>query len=218
MKENYKKTKNNYQIDLYDKVLELRKFEIENFWKRTLFFWGTIALVYAGYFKAELSDYQSIITLVGLLFNIIFSLSTRGSKYWQEHWESIAVLYENELGFNLFKHDTQSIVNNNSNSKFTKPYRFSVSKLTMLLGDLSVLLWGVLWFKEVLNLFATDKLFFEFSVESRFDWFTIGLILIHFILVGYFVVFLKSGEVYHKFKKNEGETIQPEENTSEKNI
>lgn len=188
-------------INLYDKILELRKFEIENFWKRTLFFWGTIALIYAGFFKADLKDYQIIIPLIGLLFNIIFSLSTRGSKYWQEHWETMAVVYENELSFDLFKHDTQSIVKNHSKSKFTRPYRFSVSKLTMLLSDLSVLVWAILWLKELIALISLKTLKFQFCADHlEVHWFTLGVISIHVVLIGYFMLFLQNGNVYHKFK------------------
>ena len=195
----YEKAKDDLEINLYDRVLELRKFEIENFWKRTLFFWGTIALIYAGFFKADLEDYQVIIPLIGLLFNLIFSLSTRGSKYWQEHWETMAVVYENELDFDLFKHDTQSLVNSNSTSRLTKPYHFSVSKLTMLLSDLSVLLWLILWVNEIINLFVLNHLKFEFSINSLVDWYTVGILLVHTILIGYFVVFIIKGNVYHKF-------------------
>lgn len=198
----YEKIKEELGINLYDKVLELRKFEIENFWKRTLFFWGTITLIYAGYFKADLKDYQIIIPFIGLLFNIIFSLSTRGSKYWQEHWETMAVIYENKLNFRLFRNDTQSLVNKKSKSIFTKPYRFSVSKLTMLLSDLSVLLWFILWIQQIENLFESKKIEFNFfAEETTIHPFTIGIITIHFVLIGYFFLFLRNGEVYHKFKK-----------------
>ncbi|MDD3323152.1 MAG: hypothetical protein PHS59_17100 [Paludibacter sp.] len=197
----YLKMKDDFGINLYDKVLELRKFEIENFWKRTLFFWGTIAFIYAGFFSAKLNDYQIVIPLIGLLFNIIFSLSTRGSKYWQEHWETIAVIYENELEFDLFKHETRSLVKNNSKSVFTRPYRFSVSKLTMLLSDLSVFLWLILWFQQVLILFEEKKLKFNFCAENAtIHWFTVGIITIHILLIGYFIIFIKNGDVYHKFK------------------
>jgi len=200
----YKRAKDTFGINLYDKVLDLRKFEIENFWKRTLFFWGTIALIYAGSFNAKLDNYQIIIPLIGLLFNIIFSLSTRGSKYWQEHWETIAIIYENELKFDLFKHDTQNLVNKNSKSRFTKPYRFSVSKLTMLLSDLSVLLWGILWFKELLVLLKKNKLKFDFCLATtEIHWYTVGIIAIHLLLIGYFIAFIKYGRIYHKFDKNE---------------
>ena len=189
-------------INLYEQILELRKFEIENFWKRTLFFWGTIALIYAGFFKADLKDYQILITLIGLLFNVIFSLSTRGSKYWQEHWETMAVVYENELDFDLFKHDTQNLVKENSTSMFTRPYRFSVSKLTMLLSDISVILWGILWIYELIKLISNDKLKFEFGFQdTELHMFTIGIIVLHLFLIGYFLAFIINGNVYHKFKR-----------------
>ena len=198
----YERIKDELDIKLYDKVLELRRFEIENFWKRTLFFWGTIAFIYAGYFNANLKNYQIVIPLIGLLFNIIFSFSIRGSKYWQEHWEEMAVIYENELNFILFKNDTQSIVNENSKSIFTKPYRFSVSKLTMLLSDLSVLLWFILWVQQMVSLFELKKIQFSFRIENTIlHPFTIGVVIIHIVLIGYFVLFLRNGEVYHKFKE-----------------
>lgn len=190
-------------VNLYDNILELRKFEIENFWKRTLFFWGTIALIYAGFFKTDLKDYQIIIPLIGLLFNIIFSLSTRGSKYWQEHWETMAAVYENELKFDFFTYETKGIIRKKSKSFFTRPYRFSVSKLTMLLSDLSVLLWIFLWIQQLAILFKESKIKLEpFSQNTEIHWFTVGILAIHIILIGYFIAFTISGNVYHKFKND----------------
>ncbi len=204
--ETYKKVKEEFGINLYDKVLDLRKFEIENFWKRTLFFWGTIAMIYVGFFNSKLNEYQIVLPLIGLLFNLIFSLSTRGSKYWQEHWETIAIVYENELNFSFFNYNTQSIINKSSKSKLTKPYRFSVSKLTMLLSDLSVLLWVFLWIKELVILIDESKLNFEFCLStSEIHWYTVGIILIHIILIGYFMVFMWKGNVQHRFKKQRTE-------------
>lgn len=200
LRKEFKRTKENLNINLYDKILDLRKFEIENFWKRTLFFWGTIAIIYAGYFNAKLTDYQIIIPLIGLLFNVILSLSTRGSKYWQEHWESMALVYENELGFDLFKYDAQSLIDRGNKSRLTKPYRFSVSKLTMLLSDLSSLIWVILWLKELINLIINNKIRFYFGIEdTRVHWFTLTIVSIHILLIGYFVLFLRKGNVYHKF-------------------
>ncbi|WP_378186866.1 hypothetical protein ACE939_00775 [Aquimarina sp. W85] len=191
-----------YEINLYKEVLELRKFEIENFWKRTLFFWGTIALIYAGYVKAELQEYKIIVPLIGVLFNIIFSLSIRGSKYWQVHWENMAIIYEKGLKFKLFQNDTKKITSTNYKSKLTKPYHFSVSKLTMLLSDLSVLLWFILWIHEVYILISLRKLKFDFLAEvTTFHAFTFSIIIIHVILIGYFILFLNNGDVYHKFDK-----------------
>ena len=204
LKSDFKKMKDNYGINIYEKIFELRKFEIENFWKRTLFFWGTITIIYAGYFSASLGHFQIIITLIGVLFNIVFSLSTRGSKYWQEHWESIAVVYENELDFKLFRTETSYLINTHNKSIYTKPYRFSVSKLTMLLSDLSVITWIILWIKELIELFLKNILRFEFSFyNSSIHWLTVGITVIHLLLIGYFILFLLNGTVYHKFKGDE---------------
>lgn len=190
-------------LKLFDKIIEMRKFEIENFWKRTLFFWGIIAIIYAGYFKADISDeFKIIIPLLGLLFNIIFSLSTRGSKYWQEHWEMMAFDYEKEHDFQLFLKDQQYQIAENNKSCFTRPYRFSVSKLTMLLGDLSVIIWLILWVKELYFLIHFKFLRFEICDQPNIiNWYTIGIISVHAILIGYFILFLTFGSVYHKFEE-----------------
>lgn len=195
----FKKWKDDYGINLYDKILELRKFEIENFWKRTLFFWGTIAIVLAGYFATKVADkYLVFISLIGFLYNIIFSLSIRGSKYWQEHWETMAVIYENEIGFDLFKSETSKFISKKNTHFVTFPYRFSVSKLTMLLSDLTVILWFMLWLKDVHYLWMSKLIVFNFCTKSNIHWFTVYLILVHFFLISYMIFFFRNGKVYNK--------------------
>lgn len=176
-------------IQLYEKILELRKFEIENFWKRALFFWGIIAIIYAGYFSMKSEDYPIIIALVGFLFNVIFSLSIRGSKYWQENWETRASEYEKENHFVLFE---KNKVEYEERHFFTIPYRFSVSKLTMLLSDLSTLLWLSLWIKEII--FFCKKVC-ESIHNSTSLLEPVFLILVQFILIIYFSLFFKYGKV-----------------------
>lgn len=198
----FKNLKEIYGINLYDKILELRKFEIENFWKRTLFFWGTIAIVLAGYFGSKVDEkYLIFISLIGLLYNVIFSLSVRGSKYWQEHWETMAVIYENELDFDLFKSETSNLIYKNSKHFTTSPYRFSVSKLTMLLSDLTVILWFLLWLKDLFNSLDKNFIFFQFEYCSKPHFFTIYVIIVHILLIGYFRYFFKNGKVFYTPKK-----------------
>lgn len=198
----FKRMKEEYGINLYDKILELRKFEIENFWKRTLFFWGTIALLLAGYLNTKIDiKYLPFISFLGVLYNIIFSLSIRGSKYWQEHWETMAVVYENSLNFDLFKTETSNIISSNNKSKTTYPHRFSVSKLTMLLSDLTVLVWGMFWLKDIFYCIKTSKIFFQFTCNSEIHFFTLGLVLFHIILILYSYYFFKEGKVFYKRPK-----------------
>ncbi len=177
------------EINFYDKMLDLRKFEIENFWKRALFFWGALAIVLLAYSKNELGlEYQPIIAFIGFLYNIIFSLSLRGSKYWQEHWEVMATEYENKNNFSLvneanYKPDFKSF--------FTHPYRFSVSKLTMLLSDITALMWFMLWVKDIISFVFNDQL----NVN---DFSCAYVILFHIIIASYVILFFLYGKVRHK--------------------
>ena len=193
-----KKSDNRDEVDLFDKVLELRKFEIDNFWKRTLFFWGALAVILLTYFKSKIGDEHLVfISLIGILYTFIFSLSIRGSKYWQEHWEVQAKEFKDDI--KLFDEITTPTMV----SKFTFPYRFSVSKLTMLLSDLTVLMWVMFWIKDVFFLVKRGALKFEFSLNSSIDYFTLAVVLFHLVLVVYMSVFLYYGDVYHKTGHNE---------------
>ena len=203
IKESFQKMKLLHGINLIDKVLELRKYEIDNLWKRVLFFWGTIALLLAAYFKAGLPDnYLIFISFIGLIYNIIFSLSIRGSKYWQEHWESMARAYERVIGYKLFIYSTSKRINLNNKSVLTKPYRFSVSKLTMLLSDITALVWLMVWIKDIFMSYTHKTLHFEFSIKNgEIDIYTLSVVLFHIIIIGYISIFFWRGKVYHKFPK-----------------
>ena len=205
LKEEFARLKVVYGINLIDKIHDLRKYEIDNLWKRTLFFWGTIVIVFVAYFKSGTPDkYSVLISLVGSIYTIIFSLSVRGSKYWQEHWESIAILYENALNFNLFKTHASGLIYSNNKSWLTRPYRFSVSKLTMLLSDITAIVWLMFWIKDIYYLISEKFLKFDFgNVNREIDVFTISIVLVHFILLGYCIWFVLKGGVYHKFQKKQ---------------
>lgn len=201
----FKRIKDEYGLNLYEKVLELRKFEIENFWKRAIFFWGTIALIYVAFFRLPItSSYIIIVPLIGLLFNIIFSLSIRGSKYWQEHYEELATFYEHSMDFVLFNHENSTKLLGTKPFVLSKPHRFSVSKLAMLLADLSVIVWVLLWIKALNDI--SNSLKFEFSLDSSFHFPTAFVVIAHICLVGYFVIFLLKGNVYHRPSIRKGQS------------
>lgn len=115
-------TNNNSQIpatDCYKYIIEHRKFEIENFWKRALFFWGTLAILIVGYFNFPKDSFFIVfISYLGAIYNIIFCLSLRGSKYWQEHWENVATIYETKLGLMLFRWQARNKIMNNNKKDF----------------------------------------------------------------------------------------------------
>jgi hypothetical protein len=72
---------------------ELRKFEIENYWKRSSYFWG-FQLVAFGALALSAKDGNFhpqivlIVAVLGALAAFTAVLSAKGSKFWQENWEA----------------------------------------------------------------------------------------------------------------------------------
>lgn len=90
---------------------EVRKFEIDLYWKRTAFFWAFITVVYTALFSV-LCKYVdcptkysffipviSVLSGLGFFFSVAWHLVNKGSKFWQKNWEShVSLLEENEIG------------------------------------------------------------------------------------------------------------------------
>src|ERR1035437_2713319 len=78
----------------YKLALEIRRFEIELYWKRTTYFWTLIAATFAGYFALASSGNSRapgllfLVSCIGLVLSTGWYLVNRGSKYWQANWES----------------------------------------------------------------------------------------------------------------------------------
>jgi hypothetical protein len=85
---------------------ELRKFEIENYWKRATYFWafqvaafGLFGLIWKEIGSAGTLDRLSLLIPAGLgaVSAQVGWLTARGSKFWQENWEAHVDLLEGEL-------------------------------------------------------------------------------------------------------------------------
>jgi len=122
-----------------------RDFEIEMYWKRATYFFAFIAGSFTLY-KFSLGTYMdtgapelTLLSLItGLVFSIAFYLSSLGSKFWQENWESHIDFLEKFFQGNLYK----SVLRNNNkiyNVIAAKP--FSVSKINTALSLYIVLAW-----------------------------------------------------------------------------
>lgn len=132
---------------------EVRRFEIERFWQRSLFFWGFIGaslLAYATLRRDDLS--QLLIASFGFLSSLAWALANRAGKYWHESWEQKVERYQQAvLGTDLFSR--REIV---KNSGILRGARYSASKLTIAMSDLSVILWLVLGLRTMRVDLATD--------------------------------------------------------------
>jgi hypothetical protein len=126
----------------YDIALATRNFEIELFWKRSIFFWGFIASAFVGYgiFAQGKESLAVIIACFGFVCSVAWSLVNRGSKYWQENWESIVVRLENEVTGELFN----SSAPQQKKGIWLTSRKFSVSKVVIALSDFTALIWFTL--------------------------------------------------------------------------
>jgi hypothetical protein len=77
-------------------ALDIRKFEIELYWKRATYFWAFIAIALAGYGSVlaakdipcnERGEALLTASCVGLVFSVAWYFVNRASKLWQENWE-----------------------------------------------------------------------------------------------------------------------------------
>jgi lipopolysaccharide export LptBFGC system permease protein LptF len=87
-------------------ALDIRKFEIELYWKRATYFWSLIAAAFAGYFALSNSKEQLLpllISCIGLVLSVGWFQVNRGSKYWQSNWERHVDCLEGHCQLNFFR-------------------------------------------------------------------------------------------------------------------
>lgn len=133
----------------FEQVSDIRKFEIELYWKRATYFWALIAVAFAGYFSILASEAMPnkfflalIVSCVGFVFTFAWFLSSRGSKYWQENWENHLDLLENNVTGPLYKTLLERPRHINAAEKYiTGPLSVSVSKINQWVSVFVVFSW-----------------------------------------------------------------------------
>jgi hypothetical protein len=132
-------------VELLKLASDARKLEIENFWKRSLFFWGFIVAAFAGYaffskggcalssrggnFEFE----RAILLHFGFFCSICWFLINSGSKFWYQAWETKT----KELG------PGKKVFDKSENAKETAFWalRFSPSRVTICLSLVTCIAW-----------------------------------------------------------------------------
>lgn len=138
--------------EAFKQVSDIRKFEIELYWKRGTYFWALIAVAFAGYFAILSSEHiqnkyflSLIVGSIGFVFTFGWFLSSRGSKYWQENWENHLDLLEDEITGPLYKTLLERPGHINLIEKLvTGPLSLSVSKINQWVSVFVVFTWGSL--------------------------------------------------------------------------
>ena len=106
--DNYKKL---FPVDkrkeAFKVALDVRKFEIELYWKRTTYFWAFIGATFIGYNTLQTGPEQGfmrfVLSCLGLFLSLAWVLANRGSKQWQENWEHHVDHLEDDITGPLYK-------------------------------------------------------------------------------------------------------------------
>ena len=193
----------------YEKAHDIRKFEIELFWKRATFFWAFIVAIYTAYYHVLTKIYERkcgeesvychgsfpllILSALGLFFCFSWLLSSIGSKHWQENWEKHLDLLEDEVTGPLYK-------------TYEAGRAYSESKITIAAGwVVTVCSYGLLIYE------FTQMLIYKVKLDSLLHVFYIALafaVIIAVFLYAYSVLMIgntaNTGEVKFQTKVYDG--------------
>jgi hypothetical protein len=185
----------NFQQAL-EKALEIRKFEIDLYWKRTTYFWAFIAIAYAGYFALYAADkisfaekHEALLLLasIGMIFSFAWFLANKGSKFWQENWEKHVDMLEHLVYGPLYK----TTLDNRQFSPLhiTLPFQYSVSKINQILSLFVTFVWFFLTCREVSCIHG---------FEERYPWINEIIIGVLTMATGIYLYFRTRGGTGNK--------------------
>lgn len=156
-------------------ALDIRKFEIDLYWRRATYFWAFIGASLAGYIAIQASNSNSkadpsvLLCCLGLVFSFSWLLANRGSKYWQENWENHVDMLEDSVTGPLYK---VVLTRNDPEGRkqwidhlLTGPSAFSVSKINQLLSLFITLIWLILLVNALPPFSARSSVNWTYALE-----------------------------------------------------
>ena len=184
-------------------ALDIRKFEIELYWKRGAYFWTFIAITFTSYFIVLSTDISKIgftqhlkdellflINLFGLFLAVSWFFVNKGSKHWQENWEKHVDLLEDDIMGPLYK---TTVFLDRFWDRFNplKAFPYSVGKINQLISFVVIFLWLFLLIKFV---------FFKLN-------FSIEYINSYTMISSFFIVFFILLFCFSKSSKTNGKEL-----------
>lgn len=167
---------------------EIRRFEIELYWRRALYFWGFNVAIFAGVgvfvTDSDPSFSQEFIGLLlaflGLFVTIAWYCMSEGAKAWQENWEQHVYFLEGEVTGNLMK------------SQFIGKNRFmSVSKINQTVIFAIGLFWVCVVALLGSNLILDIKGVRQIIETDTNPLLTAGAVVAAFVLIVLWLVYCK---------------------------
>lgn len=139
-----------------DIAQDIRKFEIELYWKRATYFWTILAAAFVGFGAAQgLSDRSArtdmsvVVACLGTIFSFAWFCINKGNKYWQTNWEQNVEMLENNVVGPLYKLNWAPSADRPSWIRriqwwLVEGDRFSVTRINQLVSFFVFLVWFVL--------------------------------------------------------------------------
>ncbi|KAF0810018.1 hypothetical protein A167_01049 [Alcanivorax sp. S71-1-4] len=132
-------------------ALETRKFEIDLYWRRAIYFWTFIGAAFAGIVAIQASEAEAkdsftvLVSCLGFVFSCAWVCVNKGSKFWQENWEKHVDLLEDEISGPIYKVvfslDRKSV---GIVGMLTGSSAISVSKVNQMLSIYMSIIWAAL--------------------------------------------------------------------------
>jgi hypothetical protein len=132
--------------DTLTRAYDIRKVELDLYWKRATYFWGFLIAAFTAYFIVmnEYYDFapsdKFLVICVGFVFSYAWYLVNRGSTYWLTNWERIIDAIEEHLGMNLYKVNLQEKID----PKFSENHPYSVSRINIIVSYFICIIWAML--------------------------------------------------------------------------
>ena len=215
--------------DIYKSFWECRNFELSHYWQRAIFLTAFLTGCFAGYGGFVISCLTSslcegkeqlfnmiafAIALVGLMLSLLWIMMAKGSKTWYERYESAITAFVNKYSKNnkVFEEESGKIAGFACVQMDTfdaepisdwlwKPCggTYSVSRINIALGHISVIIWSVLLVGHILiakhSITTLSKLKEVFHISSAYAIYVavaVGVLLLFWI---YTHLALKSGNL-----------------------
>ena len=174
-------------------ALDIRKFEIELYWKRATYFWTFIGATLAGFIAVQSFDgtdrqnLSVIMSCLGLVFSFSWVLVNRGSKFWQENWEKHVDMLEDGITGPLYKivlsRNTDTQQDDRLSHLLSGASEISVSKINQIV---SVYIFALWWFLLGYSLWPINP-------SLPINFFYVALIILTLLCCG---LFLRKGNRY----------------------
>ena len=175
--------------DIYNTLWKCRDFELSHLWQRSIFLTTFLFLCFTGYGCAlmkicsNISDYNSqsllilnivslMIALLGIVLSSLWIMMGKGSKAWYEKYE--LALYNIErndrycdmiviknMNEDAVMHGSLPDVNKDKNFLSTKAGPFSVSRINIAIGQISLIVWGIIYFLHLIFLLISGLVIIE---------------------------------------------------------